>query len=471
VALEARDEANVLSAWEASAAQPSCTSASAPNLLREWDAAMPHIEEGCDQAAPVLPEREGCTAEAPSAAEGVAASDDEAVFAGTARPRRRGIWWAVGIAGVAAAFATTRLFEPTNDFTVDVPAPSSTSSAATDPRTAAPTPPAVAPAATSAPMAAVAPLAAASATPLPRVALRVDPGNATDAEIAGDLSKIVAADAGVELTPITAAPGDGDPSLSIVTYDAIRPPTGRSAGGVGKAFAIVTPLYTEEIHVLVRRDSPLRYVHEVRDARLNLGLPGTGNHLTAARLYERLFGAPLAAANAMHLADAQALQALLDERTIDAMVVVQAQPVRWLAELAPETAQALKLLPFDANHASTRRAIEDYLSARIRAKSYARWLSGDVSTLATMAFMVAPAATADGARNRLASVAGSLCRGLPALRRVGHDKWREVQPGLRIDGGWEYWAPAAAAIEACLANAGAGVAVASPHPPSRGEKR
>jgi TRAP-type uncharacterized transport system substrate-binding protein len=147
-------------------------------------------------------------------------------------------------------------------------------------------------------------------------------------------------------------------------------------------------LYTEEIHVLVRRDSPLRYVHEVRDARLNLGLPGTGNHLTAARLYERLFGAPLAAANAMHLADAQALQALLDERTIDAMVVVQAQPVRWLAELAPETAQALKLLPFDANHASTRRAIEDYLPARIRAKSYARWLSGDVSTLATMAFMV-----------------------------------------------------------------------------------
>jgi hypothetical protein len=57
------------------------------------------------------------------------------------------------------------------------------------------------------------------------------------------------------------------------------------------------------------------------------------------------------------------------------------------------------------------------------------------------------------------------------LRRFGHPKWREVQPDLRIDGGWQLWPAAHAAIESCLAKAAAGVAVVHSTQSLRGAAR
>jgi hypothetical protein len=167
-----------------------------------------------------------------------------------------------------------------------------------------------------------------------------------------------------------------------------------------------------------------------------------------------MFAAPLPPASLVELPSEQALAKLVGDRSIDALLVVEAQPVRWLADLPPDVASSLRVLQADPGHATTARAIEDYLPARVRAANY-RWLDGDVPTFATMAFLVVDPALGDAERNMAAALAAELCDRLPKLRASGHPKWREVQPGFRIEGGWSLWPPAQSAFEACSRGTGA----------------
>src|SRR3982750_1059237 len=43
------------------------------------------------------------------------------------------------------------------------------------------------------------------------------------------------------------------------------------AGKVIKPLRLIVPLYNEEMYFVVRKDSPLNYIHEIRDARINAG--------------------------------------------------------------------------------------------------------------------------------------------------------------------------------------------------------
>src|SRR5262245_62552277 len=48
------------------------------------------------------------------------------------------------------------------------------------------------------------------------------------------------------------------------------------AGRLIKPLRVIMPLYNEEIYFLVRADSPLQYVHEIFDQKLNVGPVGSG---------------------------------------------------------------------------------------------------------------------------------------------------------------------------------------------------
>ena len=54
---------------------------------------------------------------------------------------------------------------------------------------------------------------------------------------------------------------------------------------------VIMPLYNEEIQFIVREDSPLNYVHEIKDAKLNAGELGSGTALTTTTLYRLMFNA------------------------------------------------------------------------------------------------------------------------------------------------------------------------------------
>ena len=56
---------------------------------------------------------------------------------------------------------------------------------------------------------------------------------------------------------------------------------------------VIMPLYNEEIYFLVREDSPMNYVHEIRNAKINAGELGSGTALTTTTLYRLMFNTPI----------------------------------------------------------------------------------------------------------------------------------------------------------------------------------
>jgi TRAP-type uncharacterized transport system substrate-binding protein len=310
--------------------------------------------------------------------------------------------------------------------------------------------------------------APAAVSKLPKMLLITETGNSTDAQIAADLSRIVSAEAGVQLLTRSDVPfywtDQNMPRLAITRYEALQ--SARRHPDVGARqrvddLRVIAPLYTEEIYILVRRDSPLTYIHDIRNARMNLGPAGSTRDVTAARLYERIFGNPMPTVNASHLSDNEALRKMVVDRTLDAMIVVGAQPNRWLADLSPAVAQQIRPLRMDDRNALDQKAIDAYLPSVIRAANYRSWLSEDIPTFATMSFLVTSEPNDPAQAQRLTAFARSLCRSLAALRRDGHPKWREVQPSLEVDAGLPP-ASARAAFQSCASDRATGTAAVNP---------
>jgi hypothetical protein len=298
---------------------------------------------------------------------------------------------------------------------------------------------------------------------LPKVGLVTDMASSTDVRIAGDLARLIAPDAGVELLVHADLSSGVTPVLAIVRYDALQ---SRRKGDTAArepidGLRIVTPLYTDEIYFIVRTDSPLAFIHDIRDARINLGPTQSSRGSTVALLYEQMFETSIPAASTTFFADEEALIKLVTDRTIDAMVVVAAQPAKWLVDLTPAMRQSIRLLKLDPEHPASRRAIQRYLPATIRAASYDARLREDTLTLAVMSFLVTSDYTDQAAVERLEMFARSLCRNLPVLRREGHPKWREVQPDLQLDVALHYSVPAETGFHSCWADNQVGNSVGS----------
>jgi hypothetical protein len=292
---------------------------------------------------------------------------------------------------------------------------------------------------------------AAPASGLPRLVLAIDPDNATDMHVASDLRRIAAPDASVELDVQSAAPSfskDAPQSLALMRYEALQV-LRKDPGASADALRVILPLYTEEIYFIVRRDSPLTFIHEVEQARINIGQVQSSRRLTVARLYEAMFGTQVPAANLSYLADDEALKKLVNDRSVDVVVVVAAQPSKVLANLSSAIAGGIKLLKLDTQNPASQRAIDVFLPTSVRAANYSAWLREDTRTLATMAFLVTTgSADAEGAE-RVETFTRSLCRKLPLLRLHGHPKWREVQPGFEVDAGWPYSPFSKIALHSC----------------------
>lgn len=290
---------------------------------------------------------------------------------------------------------------------------------------------------------------------MPSVELVVDAHDGTDDRIARDLARAIPPDAGYALAVrsdvSSEPPAPAAPVLAVVRHDALQAASQTlvAARKAVDGLRIVMPLYTEEIYFIARRDSPLAFIHQVHGSRINFGSAKGRRRITATMLYERMFGTP-AAENASFLEDQQALNRLTEDKSIDAMIVVAAQPSQWLSQLPPQTAGSIKLLKLDPDHASSQRAVESYLPAMVRAAQHRAWLAEDIPTLAAMTFLVQFNHADQAATERLGAFAQSLCRNLPLLRRDGHPKWREVQADLQLEVGWAYSAPAQSALRSCL---------------------
>ena len=298
--------------------------------------------------------------------------------------------------------------------------------------------------------------------------------------IGRDLAQFIAPPAGIELDALPSAGSaenvrrlryEPGVKLALVQSDVYQAFVDRAASGNREAgdmirpLRVVMPLYNEEIYFVVRADSDLNYIHEIRNAKMNAGQLGSGTALTSATLYRLMFGEPMAEANTTYVSNEEALVKLITDKTVDVVALVLGQPAKLLADMKQEARQHIKLLKFDPNHSSSKAALKTYFPATVRASSYPNLLAEDLPGLAVKAFLVTYDFNMRGAGTNLRQFARSLCKNFPTLQEKGHPKWREVELALPDLGrGWFYYAPTARELRSCVAGGSSEPAPPSPSP-------
>ena len=132
-----------------------------------------------------------------------------------------------------------------------------------------------------------------------------------------------------------------------------------SAGTIIRPLRVIMPLYNEEIYFIVRADSPMNFVHEIKDARINTGPVGSGTALTTTTLYRLMFNEPLSESKASLLSNEDALLKLITDKSVDVVAIVAGQPAKLFTDMKPEVRQFIKMLKFDANHAGRQGRAEN----------------------------------------------------------------------------------------------------------------
>lgn len=225
---------------------------------------------------------------------------------------------------------------------------------------------------------------------------------------------------------------------------------------------VILPLYNEEIYFIVRADSDLNAIHDIRNAKINVGELGSGTALTTTTLYRLMFNAPVPQANASFLPNEEALVKLITDKSVDVVAVIGGQPTKLLVDMKPEARNLIKLLKFDPSQPSSQAALKTYVQATVRATSYPNLLTEDLPGLAVKAYLVTYDFSLKATEDSLRRFARSLCQNFTILQEKGHPKWREVELALPDLGrGWIYYPATTNELRACIAAKGKPKAVPS----------
>jgi hypothetical protein len=271
-------------------------------------------------------------------------------------------------------------------------------------------------------------------------------GDATQSRIARELAAAMSAEshtgtvvglpAGAALLGALKAPG----RLAMMRYDALRTARGTAA----PPLRVLTPLFPEAVLFVVRADSPLKSVHDLKGRRLSIGPAAGDDARTVRAVYRGLFGAPPKDPPA--LGRDAALAELVAFRSIDAMAVVVPDAAQWWASLDPGTARRLRLLVLDQNHPTGRSLLKSPGMATLKVNPARK--GKPTATPAVMTFLVA-SGDGDADVERLTAMARSLCQALPRLREQGHPQWRDVQFVAPADTGWPVLKPFQSTMSGC----------------------
>ena len=248
--------------------------------------------------------------------------------------------------------------------------------------------------------------------------------------------------------------------FAIVQADVYQAFIDRATGGSTEArniirpLRVILPLYNTEIHYIVRADSPLNYLHDIRNAKINGGVLGSGAALITHTLYRMMFGAPMPEENASFLSNEDALVKLIGDKSVDVVVVAAGQPAPLISNMKPEAQKFIKLLKFDTANPSSKLPLTVYSSSTVHASSYPNLLTEDFTTVSVGAFLVTYDYNLSDTVGHLTQFARSLCQNFPVLQSQGHPKWREVNLSLPTLGpGWIYYPPTTKELRGCIAKA------------------
>ena len=286
-------------------------------------------------------------------------------------------------------------------------------------------------------------------------------------QIGRDVAKLVAPAADIELDVLPSAgsaenverlryePGVKFAMVQSDVYQAfldLAASGNRDADAMIRPLRVIMPLYNEEIYFIARSDAPYNFVHEIKDAKINVGPLRSGTAMSASTIYRQMFGAPIPEATTSYLSNEDALVKLIGDKSIDVVVVVAGQPAKLLVDMKPEARQLVKLLKFDANQPSGKAALRTYFPATVRAASYPNLLAEDIPGVAVKAFLVTYDYKLAQTSEHMVRFARALCQNFGRLQAQGHPKWREVELGLpELGQGWLYYPQTERALRQCLA--------------------
>jgi TRAP transporter TAXI family solute receptor len=244
---------------------------------------------------------------------------------------------------------------------------------------------------------------APAAVPQPQYKIVTASERGTYIVLGRDLATQIAPDAGFELESLPSAGSaenvrrlrfEPGVKLAIVQSDVYQAFIDQAVAGNKEAanliqpLRVILPLYNEEIYFIVHAESPLNFIHEIKDARINAGPVGSGTALTALTLYQAMFHA--APPNTTtYLTNEEAL-IKLTAKQVDVVAVVGGQPMKLLADMKPEAKQLVKLLKFDPSHSVSADVLKTYFPATVRKSSYPNLLSEDIPAVAVKAFQPQP---------------------------------------------------------------------------------
>lgn len=248
---------------------------------------------------------------------------------------------------------------------------------------------------------------------------------------------------------------------------------------------VFMPLYPEEIHFLVRKDSPLEYIHQIKGALIWMDAEKSGTYLSALNIYSKMFnerprivapfvdpaatgddeGTKMRRSALMVLSDPSYYK---DYPLIDVVVLVGGQPLKLLAANIPDN---LKLLKFDPNHPSSAKLLQEYRRADIQKASYPLLnIAGDSQpSLAVDSYLIT-ANFIDADRNRFVTdFAGRFCDKFDELKAKGHPKWKALswKPGSplpALHAGWQYSVRVKDRLSHCAAKEGGGLTTVADGP-------
>jgi len=227
--------------------------------------------------------------------------------------------------------------------------------------------------------------------------------------------------------------------LGIAHYDALR---AASRAGGAAPLRVLSPLFAEPVLFVVRSDSPLRTLRQLQGRRINVGPARSDAAHSVRELLRRLHGT--APTDTATLATEEAVAELVAFGSIDAIAVVDAQPMAWWRALDPAVAGRLRVLTLDPTHPQDARLLDSMGTPPLHVTLPGA--QGGVALVpAVMSYLVA-SGDGDVGAEQLTTMAQALCRELPQLQRQGHPAWRDLRPRAQTDTGW----PVAGAFRSTL---------------------
>lgn len=209
---------------------------------------------------------------------------------------------------------------------------------------------------------------------------------------------------------------------------------------------VIAPLSEDDIYFVVRSDSPLNFVHDIENARINLGVLNGNTALTVSTVYRLMFENPIPEQQTTFHPQQEAL-VRLTEGTLDVVALVASNPARLLADMKPEARRFVKLLKFDSKHPASERVLRFYSAKAVSASTYPHLLDDELSILSVKIYLVSYGKN-DSLQSRFAN---SWCQHLPRLRDQGHPALRGLTVGLpRLVSGWLYSRPVEDKLGACM---------------------